>query len=652
MQIRPRYKTDQDSISEFISYFDRLVAANEWNDVKAGLYFPTLLECNSRFHSKIESLSASDRKSYASIKKAILAEEEPYRTSNCMKLLNLKMETGSISGRISGTILDIQEYCKKSYRFCVTGRSCKLYNFDKITLGEGDKIRSKTVGETSRIVVMSPLKCYTCGEVGHLARFCSRKKPQIYSPRSEDKPVHNISVTCDNRFYVQGKINGKEENILIDSGASPIVIPSSRYFPDRQTNVMCTLANGDPLEVVGASEVKIEIGEVTSKEMCYIANVSVPLIGAEFLRKHGAVIDAKGTLFFGKMNSSIKMITNEINEEDIEAQAQEFLEVVFAEDLSPLVNNISVPQRKPRELDKILSNKDVQGKRGRMALRLTEFDGMEISHIKGKYNADADAISRCEVNAVEKIFPCDDVMRTAIEKQPRSFKKIAGNHYFCENGQEDRLCVPQKEVRNILINCHDNLGHLGIHRTLSTIRKRFYWPKLRQDVKNWVKKCKMCSIQKDLLPTLLQHRWWRLEDILEPFQKIAIDILWTSIPKQTMETDVVCKMREVREEVRKNLKKSSVATKKAYDNSKARENSELQVGDRVLWKKLVKKKGLSPKLVKRWHGPFEIVGKLSDVNFQLMGTNRNTTIVHSNYLKKCEFDAPLEVIRSRGRPKK
>ncbi|KAG1684586.1 hypothetical protein GQR58_009387 [Nymphon striatum] len=45
-------------------------------------------------------------------------------------------------------------------------------------------------------------------------------------------------------------------------------------------------------------------------------------------------------------------------------------------------------------------------------------------------------------------------------------------------------------------------------------------------------------------------------------------------------TDVVYKMREVQEVVLKNLKKSSVATKQAYNNSKARENTE-KVGDRA-----------------------------------------------------------------------
>ena len=41
--------------------------------------------------------------------------------------------------------------------------------------------------------------------------------------------------------------------------------------------------------------------------------------------------------------------------------------------------------------------------------------------------------------------------------------------------------------------CHDNVGHLGIERTLSLLCDRFYWPNMAQDVEIYVKSCPGCS---------------------------------------------------------------------------------------------------------------------------------------------------------------
>lgn len=87
--VKTRYKSKDETIDEFVAYFERLCIANVWEDAKGGQIFPSLLESDSRFHSIIDSL-ATTRK-FSEIKAAILKEEEPYRDANCSKLLNSKM---------------------------------------------------------------------------------------------------------------------------------------------------------------------------------------------------------------------------------------------------------------------------------------------------------------------------------------------------------------------------------------------------------------------------------------------------------------------------------------------------------------------------------------------------------------------------------
>ncbi|CAM1312561.1 Uncharacterised protein r2_g2301 [Pycnogonum litorale] len=182
-----------------------------------------------------------------------------------------------------------------------------------------------------------------------------------------------------------------------------------------------------------------------------------------------------------------------------------------------------------RPLMWIKSKKDCRGKLRRMALRLAEFDKMEVRHIRGTENSDADAISRIH----ELSSCCDDKFQAQqrrefkelLAKQRYQFTEKNGFLYYTEDDQE-RICVPQEYVKEILKKCHDEQGHLGIDRTLDLIRRRFYWPKLRDDVKNWIKRCRNCATKKD---TLQDHSIAPLKPTdlvaIEPFQKLGIDIM-------------------------------------------------------------------------------------------------------------------------------
>lgn len=117
--------------------------------------------------------------------------------------------------------------------------------------------------------------------------------------------------------------------------------------------------------------------------------------------------------------------------------------------------------------------------------------------------------------------------------------------------------------------------------------------------------------------------------------------------------DLVNKMKIIRGLVRENLSKATVRRKTDYDMDHKVKETNLQVGDHVLWRKPIQKKGLNPKLSARWIGPYLIRTRLNDVNFEIEGSDGNTTYVHVNLLKKCpDGSQPLNIIRKRGRPPK
>ena len=68
--------------------------------------------------------------------------------------------------------------------------------------------------------------------------------------------------------------------------------------------------------------------------------------------------------------------------------------------------------------------------------------------------------------------------------------------YFEDADHNIRLCVPALERTNIIKEVHDGAhetAHAGWERTLATLRDRFYWPRMRADVTDYVRTCDPCQ---------------------------------------------------------------------------------------------------------------------------------------------------------------
>lgn len=60
-----------------------------------------------------------------------------------------------------------------------------------------------------------------------------------------------------------------------------------------------------------------------------------------------------------------------------------------------------------------------------------------------------------------------------------------------------QLVVPRTLGHDVLYSMHEDLtGHFGIARTLATVRSRYYWEGMVQDVEEWVKAYTLCDTRK------------------------------------------------------------------------------------------------------------------------------------------------------------
>lgn len=55
--------------------------------------------------------------------------------------------------------------------------------------------------------------------------------------------------------------------------------------------------------------------------------------------------------------------------------------------------------------------------------------------------------------------------------------------------------IPKERRNHIIREAYDspNFGHMGVLKTVGRISEKFYWPKLRNDVVRYLRKCQICA---------------------------------------------------------------------------------------------------------------------------------------------------------------
>ena len=166
--------------------------------------------------------------------------------------------------------------------------------------------------------------------------------------------------------------------------------------------------------------------------------------------------------------------------------------------------------------------KDI-GRLGRWVLRLTPFK-FRVKHTRGTDNVVADALSRvfegmsCEgpeltcaplmdslplvyssVEQYEADDPLCKVLKVKIEAGQAAAEKFAVDKnlvsYFPKNARRRRWVVPAMLRPMLTTYFHDSplAGHLGAQNTFHKVAANIWWPCMRTDVFQYVRKCGLCQ---------------------------------------------------------------------------------------------------------------------------------------------------------------
>lgn len=108
----------------------------------------------------------------------------------------------------------------------------------------------------------------------------------------------------------------------------------------------------------------------------------------------------------------------------------------------------------------------------------------------------------------------------------------------------ERLCIPAKAQKLVLMAAHDHKGHPGVQRTQDRLRRTVYIPRLKALVESYVLACPICKTSKND-----RHQpYGQLQPITTPSYPLSVltmDFI-TGLPTTTKGHDTLMVTKAVR----------------------------------------------------------------------------------------------------------
>uniref|UniRef100_A0A3B1IBQ3 Gypsy retrotransposon integrase-like protein 1 n=1 Tax=Astyanax mexicanus TaxID=7994 RepID=A0A3B1IBQ3_ASTMX len=154
-----------------------------------------------------------------------------------------------------------------------------------------------------------------------------------------------------------------------------------------------------------------------------------------------------------------------------------------------------------RNLEYLKTAKRLNSRQARWALFFTRFD-FTVTYRPGSKNTKADALSR--IHGPEPVQKNENILPSSIVIAPIQWDIMDEVLQAQQTDPSPSTCPAEKtyvpsSVRNHLlhwIHTTPSSGHPGIQRMTDLVSNKFWWPSLRNDVKNFVNDCSVCAQSK------------------------------------------------------------------------------------------------------------------------------------------------------------
>ena len=102
-----------------------------------------------------------------------------------------------------------------------------------------------------------------------------------------------------------------------------------------------------------------------------------------------------------------------------------------------------------------------------------------------------------ELNTLFKLFEISTTESTHLEERLLTKYKVEGGLLYRKFADKYLLVKPSHARKNIIVKNHDISGHFSVDKTLSEIRERYYFPRMKNYVKQHIRGCIDCLFLRD-----------------------------------------------------------------------------------------------------------------------------------------------------------
>ncbi|KAH9268094.1 hypothetical protein BASA84_000404 [Batrachochytrium salamandrivorans] len=210
-----------------------------------------------------------------------------------------------------------------------------------------------------------------------------------------------------------------------------------------------------------------------------------------------------------------------------------------------------------KNLEYFMSTKKLTRRQARWSLELSEYT-FTITHRPGKLNGRADSLSRREdyfldgdQSNFQRVIDPDNVLgSSSCHGRPRPTpgednvwieeisedwlelcKKELKNFRFRDNtfvrilndGKSTATYMPSNDRVQVMKHYHESLAHLKYGSIIDLITRRFWWPDMKKDLKNYIARCPECQLNRSASRTHAPLPIRPVPPVALPFERWGID---------------------------------------------------------------------------------------------------------------------------------
>ena len=249
-----------------------------------------------------------------------------------------------------------------------------------------------------------PPKCWTCGEVGHIQRFCSKQKAKTeHGAKMSNEDDVKSSDDTEGAFPASTKV--PQEKWLVDSGASSHMTPDRKYFTEYRsfsTPERVGLGDGRVVEAVGVGNIRMNMSfKVSNSKRAVMYDVlHVPKLACNLFSVRAAA-KRGNTVKFGQSRCWIRRRNGSLD------GVGTLVGKLYHLECEPLV-----PEESAATVSENVPDIDLWHQ------RLGHLNGKQLNALVGK-----GLVSGVKVPSISKLSFCEGCVEGKMQRKP--FKSVA-----------------------------------------------------------------------------------------------------------------------------------------------------------------------------------------------------------------------------------